>query len=297
MKLQRTSKLRKTTFEMIKHKIKEVYAEQSAALAQQVKVEMYGSMATGLAIDCSDLDLLVHNFVPKDSPLYGSMTRLDTVNELQKLHAALGDVFGVVSNTLIDTASVPVIKIRIDLVELCKREKEKNGRFPVDPAILQQDEETQELNVDITLDEPRAHPSQEHLGLQCCKYVKRSVAEYPRLKILALVFKKFLQLKGLNKPFSGGLSSYSLVQMILALMKDEDAAMSLLRVQDGQQMSNARVKSLSVGMIFKHFLHHYGFAFDTMGQGIDQDGTVTSRDTFDYLLHAPTCNINAGPRP
>lgn len=28
-----------------------------------VKVEVYGSMATGLAIDSSDLDILVHDFV------------------------------------------------------------------------------------------------------------------------------------------------------------------------------------------------------------------------------------------
>ena len=34
--------------------------------------------------------------------------------------------------------------------------------------------------------------------------------------------KKFLSLKDLNKPYSGGLSSYSLVQMILALLRQEE---------------------------------------------------------------------------
>lgn len=75
MKLQRTSKLRAISFDLIKSKIRAVYREESEALAQQVKVEMYGSMATGLAIDCSDLDLLVHDFVDKNSPLYNSMSR------------------------------------------------------------------------------------------------------------------------------------------------------------------------------------------------------------------------------
>lgn len=42
------------------------------------------------------------------------------------------------------------------------------------------------------------------------------------MKTLALIFKKFLSLKDLNKPFSGGLSSYSLIQMILAILKMED---------------------------------------------------------------------------
>ena len=137
MKLQRTSKLRTISFELIKSKIKAVYREESEALAQQVKVEMYGSMATGLAIDCSDLDLLVHDFVDKDSPLYNSMSRQDLIGEMQKLHKALDGVFGLVSNTLIDTASVPVIKLKIDLVKLCQREREKNKAFGVDPRILE----------------------------------------------------------------------------------------------------------------------------------------------------------------
>ena len=81
------------------------------------------------------------------------------------------------------------------------------------------DEETRVLNIDITLDEPKKDGEQEHLGLQCCKYIKQKIEEYPNLKILALIFKKFLSLKNLNKPFSGGLSSYSLIQMILAVLK------------------------------------------------------------------------------
>ena len=39
------------------------------------------------------------------------------------------------------------------------------------------------------------------------------------MKTLALIFKKFLSLKNLNKPYLGGLSSYSLIQMILAILK------------------------------------------------------------------------------
>lgn len=72
------------------------------------------------------------------------------------------------------------------------------------------DEETRVLNIDITLDEPNSG-DHEHLGIQCCKYIKQKLEEYPKLKVLALIFKKFLSLKNLNKPFSGGLSSYSLI--------------------------------------------------------------------------------------
>ena len=39
------------------------------------------------------------------------------------------------------------------------------------------------------------------------------------MKTLALIFKKFLSLKNLNKPYEGGLSSYGLIQMILGVLQ------------------------------------------------------------------------------
>lgn len=83
--------------------------------------------------------------------------------------------------------------------------------------------------------------------------------------------------------------------MILSLMREEEIQMSALKTMDGMQMSNAQLKSLNVGMIFKHFVYHYGFQFDALNQGIDQDCTTLDRDNFSYLLHQPTCNINTAP--
>lgn len=88
------------------------------------------------------------------------------IEEMQLLYQAVGSVDGLQSSTLIDSASVPVIKLQINLQKIC----EKN---------VELDEETKVLNVDITLDEPRkplddnSEPDMlEHLGLQCCKYIK-----------------------------------------------------------------------------------------------------------------------------
>ena len=114
-----------------------------------------------------------------------------------------------------------MIKLKIDLVKLCEREIEKNENFGVKPSDL--DEESQLLNIDITLDEPKSKGDKQlHLGIKCCNYIKKTIEDYPKMKILALVFKKFLSLKNLNKPYMGGLSSYSLVQMILALLKHQE---------------------------------------------------------------------------
>ena len=55
---------------------------------------MYGSMATGLAIDSSDLDLLVHDYVDANSPRLHQMTRIELIEEMKMLHKALDEVFG-----------------------------------------------------------------------------------------------------------------------------------------------------------------------------------------------------------
>jgi DNA polymerase sigma len=65
-KLSKTKKLRDVAFDLIKEKILKVYRNKKKDCGQyqdNVKVEIYGSMATGLAIDSSDLDILVSDFI------------------------------------------------------------------------------------------------------------------------------------------------------------------------------------------------------------------------------------------
>lgn len=62
-KLQSIEPERQSALRRIEASIKDTYSE-----CPNAKVEMYGSMATGLAIDSSDMDLLVsgifNNFIP-----------------------------------------------------------------------------------------------------------------------------------------------------------------------------------------------------------------------------------------
>jgi DNA polymerase sigma len=81
-----------------------------------VKVEVYGSMATGLAIDSSDLDILVSDFIDQSSPRFKGLTRQELIEEMQMIHQALNDIYALKSNNLIESASVPVIKMQINLV-------------------------------------------------------------------------------------------------------------------------------------------------------------------------------------
>jgi DNA polymerase sigma len=86
----------------------------------------------------------------------------------------------------------------------------------------------------------------QHLGIQCCNYIKSKIDEHPNLKIMALLFKKFLSLKNLNKPYKGGLSSYSLIQMILAVLHIIERDNLFLNIK------------MSLSMIFKKFVWEYG---------------------------------------
>lgn len=69
---------------------------------------MYGSMASGLAIDSSDVDLAVTGL-----DFYGS--KESHINEMRELYHQLSYIKSKSSIKFIETATVPVIKLEIDL--------------------------------------------------------------------------------------------------------------------------------------------------------------------------------------
>ena len=76
--------------------------------------------------------------------------------------------------------------------------------------------------------------------------------EHPFLKPLAIVFKKYFALKNLNSPFQGTLSSYGMVLMLLALIKD------LKRSEHDLERGQDSVFESQLGKTFCHFLTVYG---------------------------------------
>jgi DNA polymerase sigma len=64
-------------------------------------------MATGLAIDSSDMDVLVSGAFSTEGPV----DRALLIDQMKKLHKQLNSLVCLESNSLIETASVPVIKI------------------------------------------------------------------------------------------------------------------------------------------------------------------------------------------
>jgi len=86
------------------------------------------------------------------------------------------------------------------------------------------------------------------------------------LKPLAIVLKKYLALKNLNSPFQGTMSSYSIVLMIITLLKDMSKTIPLLEQQNDPQHF-----AQNLGRAFNHFLAVYGEYFQTQYICIDEN--------------------------
>jgi non-canonical poly(A) RNA polymerase PAPD5/7 len=102
------------------------------------------------------------------------------------------------------------------------------------------------LKVDITFEST----NELHLGVQCAELIKQQTKVFPLLEPLAVLIKKFLAIRDLNSPFKGGLSSYGLILLIVAMLK--------------------RNNFLRVSHAFFHFLKYYGKHFELNFDFIDE---------------------------
>jgi DNA polymerase sigma len=74
-------------------------------------------------------------------------------------------------------------------------------------------DEIEEIYLDITIEDA---DGEDHFGKDCKDFVKQKIKENPPLRPVCLVLKKILKRFDLNKPYTGGLASYSLFLMLLA---------------------------------------------------------------------------------
>jgi non-canonical poly(A) RNA polymerase PAPD5/7 len=161
------------------------------------QIKLYGSYATGLWLPSSDLDVVI---LPGDeAPVSGVRSALHW------LACVLGKKAWTQSVRVIHNTKVPVIKL---------------------VAIVN---DTQ-ICVDITycVEEGKATP---HTGLLSNHLVRQYISTLPELRPLALVIKQFLIEKGLSQTYTGGLSSYCLVLMLVSYLQEQPDA----HVKSGSQ--------------------------------------------------------------
>eukprot|EP00828_Plagiopyla_frontata_P042587 TRINITY_DN6393_c0_g1_i2.p2 TRINITY_DN6393_c0_g1~~TRINITY_DN6393_c0_g1_i2.p2 ORF type:complete len:137 (-),score=22.81 TRINITY_DN6393_c0_g1_i2:156-566(-) len=108
------------------------------------------------------------------------------------------------------------------------------------------------LNVDIsmeTLNENNQIPTS--VGIQSTKLIQKWLDTYPHLQQLALILKSVLSKSNLNQTFYGGMSSYSLLILIIAFLKHK-------KIEKKQKLFQ----------VLKQFCYFYAFEFQPECQGI-----------------------------
>ena len=107
------------------------------------------------------------------------------------------------------TASVPVIKLQIDIKDEIKELKLKQTSYF-------EEDDLNKIKIDITFTENE----KDFLNSQnTVNYIKNSVKDYPQIKPMLQILKRYFKIMGMNKSYTGGLCSYSLFLLVLSFCK------------------------------------------------------------------------------
>ena len=160
-KLDSVRKEREAVIDIIESLVKEVFepkrADRQHGLTIPIGVKQYGSQASFLAVDSSDVDLAVTGL-----KLGGDINT--HISEMRKLFFHLEDKKSegfIKRSEIIESASVPLIKLQVNLqvIQEINRNKsilqaQKDGILDFKPEpLVQLDESMMILHIDITFDD------------------------------------------------------------------------------------------------------------------------------------------------
>eukprot|EP00940_MAST-03C_sp_MAST-3C-sp2_P001178 g1178.t1 len=215
------------------------------------RVEVFGSLGQGLSIPSSDVDLVVCDVYEHIEQVLRQSTGQAT-SCVQMLAALLREQEWVRNVQTVVTAKVPIIKAKTFFEEL--------GAGGV--------------ALDISFDMPA------HRGLATCAFVRNLRSVYPALVPLTLVLKQFLVAKGLNDPYTGGLSSYGILLMVAAVLDEAEHLHPARRDHRHQHQSDAfgRIQwPMNLGSLLILFLRVYVNHFDPSKHGISMRRAIAKR--------------------
>ncbi|KAJ6724514.1 POLY(A) RNA polymerase [Salix viminalis] len=91
-------------------------------------------------------------------------------------------------------------------------------------------------------------------GPIAAEFIKNAISKWPELRPLCLILKVFLQQRELNEVYSGGIGSYALLSMLMALLRNlRECQASLER---------------NLGLLLIHFFDFYGRKLNTTNVGV-----------------------------
>ena len=165
----------------------------------------FGSFVTGLSLPSSDLDLViclpkVHKEAGPEAP--GILEGRNAIKESWQQNLARylrkEDWVNVNSIKVIPNAPVPLLKLQTIA---------KPGDLVV--------------SLDVSFE------GQGHRGLEASKFHSLLLRQYPALRPLVLVLKRFLTRRGLCEPYTGGLSSYALQLITARYLQEQHSEMDV----------------------------------------------------------------------
>ncbi|XP_015950587.1 uncharacterized protein LOC107475465 isoform X1 [Arachis duranensis] len=264
------------------------------------RTNVFGSNATGMSLPTSDVDLVVvlppvRNLEPIKEA--GILEGRNGIKETCLQHAAryLANQDWVKSDSLktVENTAIPIIMLVVEvpqevisssMVQSLKEEPHcthnEHGNDSHSDAIQLEDssfanssginfdssKESKSVRLDISFKSPS------HTGLQTTEMVKALTDQFPAAIPLALVLKQFLADRSLDQSYSGGLSSYCLVLLIIRFLQHEHHL--------------GRSINQSYGSLLMDFLYFFGNVFDPRQMRLSVQGSGL------YIKRERGCSID-----
>ncbi|CAD8067939.1 unnamed protein product [Paramecium sonneborni] len=240
---QEILKMRKLIYDRIQFVINQLFREFNST------VRLFGSCATGLALPESDIDIGISGFELFPTPkLNGPIQKI--IDFLQKMK-------WVKNIRAITTSNMPLIKLQVDPT-ISFVDSSHNIVLPYIDLIPNNNEEISPhlFSVDISFFQYQGVTQNQHLGQISTELTLQWLSFYGELRPIVLLFKSLLKKRGLNDQYKGGISSFCIIQMVLAFLQN-------------CYLSN---QASTIGFTTYRFLKFYGIEFDTKKTGINYKG-------------------------
>ncbi|KAK9827438.1 hypothetical protein WJX74_002466 [Apatococcus lobatus] len=250
--------------------------KQACDLWPGAKTALFGSQANGLSLPGSDLDIVI---LGVSDPLqqagsgFAKNMRKRLCNMLRDLLRLLRRCGLVIGKGQIIEARIPIIKCKVTIG-------------------------SSHLSTDISLGTAN--------GLSSVQYIGWQLSRLPAIRPLTLAIKALLRELGLNEVFSGGLSSYSVVNMVMAYLSLEGMSLAqhmqpgtpalpeishtissppaaqqdvAWRLQQTFSRPAQQDMDCDLGNVLKGFLGHFGNRFDnrTKAVSVHYGGFINKR--------------------
>ena len=170
----------------------------------EIQYGVYGSFSANLSVEGSDIDVcIIYKQLTKQDTYFGTLL-YTLLHDNEQKHDFRYNTINLLG------ARKPRIIVEIDISE----EIFKNPELKVLNYCDESD--FTKIKIDFTLSDTQQYLIDNNKSME---YIKNQLKEYPQLRDLTLILKRYLRIKKKNEFFEGGISSFSLLLMELNTIK------------------------------------------------------------------------------